>query len=158
MPQFDPANYSSQLFWFFVTFSLFVYISHFYICPNIRNIVSKREKLKSDQITYIENLKDDINKLNDYVQSTIKSQEDESINKIKEKKQSLIKCLSAIQQKENKNLQDITSELDSELTSYEYILEKLDDGDLSVNPFGNIKITPKLNSTLSKMSKMLEEK
>jgi len=49
MPQLDISTYSSQLFWLFVTFSVFLFISVFFIVPRFnRNIESRDNQIAKE--------------------------------------------------------------------------------------------------------------
>lgn len=49
MPQFDINTYSSQLFWFLISFAILYLAFHFLIIPRIDSILSKRrEKIEAD--------------------------------------------------------------------------------------------------------------
>ena len=58
IPQLDIVSYPSQLFWFFLSFSILYFIVSKSVIPRIENIVRKRYNVTRDSVSSVE---DDLN-------------------------------------------------------------------------------------------------
>jgi F0F1-type ATP synthase membrane subunit b/b' len=69
MPQFDYSNYSSQIFWFLICFTILFFVSRTVILPRIKNILEERNKIiESNKLQSFE-IENDIEKLNSKIKS-----------------------------------------------------------------------------------------
>ncbi|WP_064429075.1 ATP F0F1 synthase subunit B' [Rickettsia sp. Tenjiku01] len=115
MPQFDIANYYSQIFWLIVTFGLLYIFVYKFITPKAEKIFNNRQTNIQDNITQANTLTIEVEKLNKYYNEEIDKTNAE-IDRLKKEKIDSIESEFLIKKKNleqdlknaiNQNIEDI---------------------------------------------------
>ena len=83
MPQLNPENFSSQLFWLGVFFILIFIIIHYFFLPKIEEVRSLRKKTIDKYIFESKEIKDSITKIVEKIDTELKVARDEYNSHIK---------------------------------------------------------------------------
>ena len=56
MPQLNPASFSSQIFWLFISFSILFLIVHFFLLPRLKKVREHRDETINNYLSQTQNL------------------------------------------------------------------------------------------------------
>ncbi len=156
MPQFDIANYYSQIFWLIVTFGLLYIFVYKFITPKAEEIFNIRQTNIQDNITQADNLALEVEKLNKYYNEEIDKTNTE-IDRLKKEKIDSLESEFLIKKKNleqdlknsiNQNIEDInlaakqfrTNKSEAILKLAVNIIEKIAGTKADMNLLQNIKV------------------
>ena len=63
MPQLNPASFSSQIFWLFISFSILFLIVHFFLLPRLKKIREHRDETINNYLSETQNLNHQIDNI-----------------------------------------------------------------------------------------------
>ena len=117
MPQLNPEFFVSQLFWLVVTFSfLFIFLWRISL-PRIGNVLEKRERKISEDLTAAKELQIEAEKIQDTIESQLKQARTDSSDMIKSSSLSF-------QEKAQAELNKLDNELDAKIEQSAQAIEK----------------------------------
>ena len=117
MPQLNPEFFVSQLFWLVVTFSfLFIFLWRISL-PRIGNVLEKRERKISENLTAAKELQIEAEKIQETIESQLKQARADSSDMIKSSSLSL-------QEKAQVELNKLDKELDAKIEKSAQTIEK----------------------------------
>ena len=117
MPQLNPEFFVSQLFWLVVTFSfLFVFLWRVSL-PRIGNVLEKRERKISEDLTTAKELQNEAEKIQDTIESQLKQARTDASEMIKSSSLSL-------QNQAQIELTKLDKELDDKIEQSSATIEK----------------------------------
>jgi len=123
MPQLNPEFFVSQLFWLVVTFSfLFIFLWRISL-PRIGNVLEKRERKISEDITAAKELQIEAEKIQETIENQLKQARAESSDMIKSSTLSL-------QEKAQVELNKLDKDLDAKIDQSAQTLERNKDDSL----------------------------
>ena len=117
MPQLNPEFFVSQLFWLVVTFSfLFIFLWRISL-PRIGNVLEKRERKISEDLTAAKELQIEAEKIQETIENQLKQARTDSSDMIKSSSLSF-------QEKAQAELNKLDNELDSKINQSAQTIEK----------------------------------
>ena len=117
MPQLNPEFFVSQLFWLVVTFSfLFIFLWRISL-PRIGNVLEKRERKISEDLTAAKELQIEAEKIQETIENQLKQAKADSSDMIKSSSLSF-------QEKAQAELNKLDNELDSKIEQSAQAIEK----------------------------------
>ena len=117
MPQLNPEFFVSQLFWLALTFSfLFIFLWRISL-PRIGNVLEKRERKISEDLTAAKELQIEAEKIQETIESQIKQAKADSADMIKSSSLSLL-------EKAQVELSKLDKELDAKIEQSAQTIEK----------------------------------
>ena len=117
MPQLNPEFFVSQLFWLVVTFSfLFVFLWRISL-PRIGNVLEKRERKISEDLTAAKELQIEAEKIQETIENQLKQARADSSDMIKSSSLSF-------QEKAQAELNKLDNELDAKIEQSAQAIEK----------------------------------
>ena len=117
MPQLNPEFFVSQLFWLVVTFSfLFIFLWRISL-PRIGNVLEKRERKISEDLTAAKELQIEAEKIQETIENQLKQARADSSDMIKSSSLSF-------QEKAQAELNKLDNELDSKIEQSAQAIEK----------------------------------
>ena len=123
MPQLNPEFFVSQLFWLVVTFSfLFIFLWRISL-PRIGNVLEKRERKISENLTAAKELQIEAEKIQETIENQLKQARAESSDMIKSSTLSL-------QEKAQVELNKLDKDLDAKIDQSAQTLERNKDDSL----------------------------
>ena len=142
MPQLNPEFFVSQLFWLVVTFSFLLIFLWRISLPRISNVLKKRERKISEDLTAAKELQLEAEKIQESIESTLKQARSDASEMIKNSS-------TTLQDKVQAELTKVDKELDVKINQSEETIEKNKNQSLS-------KIEEQINEitklTLSKVA------
>ncbi len=118
MPQLNPEFFASQLFWLVVTFSfLFVFLWRVSL-PRIGNVLEKRERKISEDLTAAKELQAEASKIQEIIENQLKQARADASEMIKSSSISL-------QDKAQSELNKLDKELDAKIDKPRYLIPSL---------------------------------
>ena len=117
MPQLNPEFFVSQLFWLVVTFSfLFIFLWRISL-PRIGNVLEKRERKISEDLTAAKELQIEAEKIQETIENQLKQARADSSDMIKSSSLSF-------QEKAQAELNKLDNELDTKIEQSAQAIEK----------------------------------
>ncbi len=117
MPQLNPEFFVSQLFWLVVTFSfLFVFLWRVSL-PRIGNVLEKRERKISEDLTAAKELQAEATKIQETIENQLKQAKTDASEMIKSSS-------SSLQEKVQTELNKLDKELDTKIDESSKVIEK----------------------------------
>ena len=117
MPQLNPEFFVSQLFWLVVTFSfLFIFLWRISL-PRIGNVLEKRERKISEDLTTAKELQREAEKIQETIENQLKQARADSSDMIKSSSLSF-------QEKAQAELNKLDNELDAKIEQSAQAIEK----------------------------------
>ena len=117
MPQLNPEFFVSQLFWLVVTFSfLFIFLWRITL-PRIGNVLEKRERKISEDLTAAKELQIEAEKIQETIENQLKQARTDSSDMIKSSSLSF-------QEKAQAELNKLDNELDAKIEQSAQAIEK----------------------------------
>ena len=117
MPQLNPEFFVSQLFWLLVTFSfLFIFLWRISL-PRIGNVLEKRERKISEDLTAAKELQIEAEKIQETIENQLKQARADSSDMIKSSSLSF-------QEKAQAELNKLDNELDAKIEQSAQAIEK----------------------------------
>ena len=117
MPQLNPEFFVTQLFWLVVTFSFLLVFLWRVSLPRIGNVLEKRERKISEDLTTAKELQNEAEKIQDKIESQLKQARTDASEMIKTSSLSL-------QDKAQKELSKLDNELDAKIEQSSETIEK----------------------------------
>ena len=117
MPQLNPEFFVTQLFWLVVTFSFLLVFLWRISLPRIGNVLEKRERKISEDLTTAKELLNQAEKIQDTIESQIKQARTDALDMIKSSSLSL-------QDKAQTELSKLDKELDAKIEQSSATIEK----------------------------------
>ena len=108
MPQLNPEFFVTQLFWLVVTFSFLIVFLWRISLPRIGNVLEKRERKISEDLTTAKELQNEAEKIQDTIESQLKQARSDASEMIKSSSVSL-------QDKAQIELTKLDKELDAKI-------------------------------------------
>jgi F-type H+-transporting ATPase subunit b len=108
MPQLNPEFFVSQLFWLVVTFSFLLVFLWRISLPRIGNVLEKRERKVSDDLTAAKELQSEAEKIQDTIENQLKQARSDASEMIK-------KSSISFQNKTHTELTKLDKELDAKI-------------------------------------------
>ena len=142
MPQLNPEFFVSQLFWLVVTFSFLLVFLWRISLPRIGNVLHKRERKISEDLTAAKELQAEAEKIQDIIEKQLKQARTDASEMIKSSSVSL-------QEKAQIELTKLDKDLDSKIDQSSKAIEKSKNESLSLIQTQINEIT---KLTLSKVS------
>ena len=117
MPQLNPEFFVTQLFWLVVTFSFLLVFLWRISLPRIGNVLEKRERKISEDLTTAKELQNEAEKIQDTIESQLKQARTDASEMIKSSSMSL-------QDKAQIELTKLDKELDAKIEQSSATIEK----------------------------------
>ncbi len=117
MPQLNPEFFVTQLFWLVVTFSFLLVFLWRVSLPRIGNVLEKRERKISEDLTTAKELQNEAEKIQDKIESQLKQARTDASEMIKTSSLSL-------QDKTQLELSKLDKELDAKIEQSSMSIEK----------------------------------
>lgn len=117
MPQLNPEFFVTQLFWLVVTFSFLLVFLWRISLPRIGNVLEKRERKISEDLTTAKELQVEAEKIQDTIDSQLKQARTDASEMIK-------KSSLSLQNKAHRELTKLEKELDAKIEQSSERIEK----------------------------------
>ena len=117
MPQLNPEFFVSQLFWLVVTFSFLLVFLWRISLPRIGNVLEKRERKVSDDLTAAKELQSEAEKIQDSIENQLKQARSDASEMIK-------KSSITFQDKAYAELTKLDKELDAKINESAKTIEQ----------------------------------
>ena len=117
MPQLNPEFFVSQLFWLVVTFSFLLVFLWRISLPRIGNVLEKRDRKISEDLTTAKELQNEAEKIQDTIETQLKQARTDASEMIK-------KSSISFQDKAQRELNKLDKELDTKIEQSSETIEK----------------------------------
>ena len=117
MPQLNPEFFVTQLFWLVVTFSFLLVFLWRISLPRIGNVLEKRERKISEDLTTAKELQSEAEKIQDTIETQLKQARTDASEMIK-------KSSISFQDKAQRELNKLDKELDTKIEQSSETIEK----------------------------------
>ena len=117
MPQLNPEFFVTQLFWLVVTFSFLLVFLWRISLPRIGNVLEKRERKISEDLTTAKELQNEAEKIQDTIETQLKQARTDASEMVKS-------SALTLQDKAQLELSKLDKELDAKIEQSSTIIEK----------------------------------